>query len=123
MARRCLVRVRAAGSVGGFVLILRDFDERHDVGVDDLERRLGPQLAAQQPDRFLVRVHVLGSASHKAGDQHALKRRDVELRLNGRFDRDFEIVGAARQGDGRASGRQQGEREATTCLSLDSSGH
>ena len=74
-----LVRLRTAGRIGRLVLILRDFDERHDVGVDHLERRLGAELAAQQADRFLIRVDVLGAASHEAGDEDALKRRDIEL--------------------------------------------
>ena len=43
--------------------------QRHDVGVDHAQRRLRAQLAAQQPHRFLIGVHVLGAAGHEAGDR------------------------------------------------------
>src|SRR5207237_9838822 len=86
---------RGALFVRRFVLVLRDIEERHDIGVDHPQRRLRPQLASQQPDGLLVRVDVLGSAGDEARDEHALKRRHVELRLNGRFDRDFVEVGTA----------------------------
>ena len=59
--------------------------------------RLGAQLAAQQPHGFEVRVDVLGAAADEAGDEHALERRDVHLRLDGRLDRDLVEAGAGRR--------------------------
>jgi hypothetical protein len=86
-------------------LILRDLDERKEVGVDDFQRRLGAQLAAQQPHRLLIRVDVFAAAGDEADDQHALERRDIQLRLDRRLDRDLVIAGAARQ-------RERGEHAA-----------
>ena len=93
---RAPARPRSSRALARLVLFLRDVDQRHDVGVDHLERRFRAELAAQQADRFLVRVDVFGAAGDEAGDEHALKRRDIQLRLDRRFDRDFEVVGAAR---------------------------
>ena len=94
-------------------LILRDFDERQDVGVDDAERRLRAQLAAQQAHRFLVGVDVFAAASDEADDEHALKRRDVELGLDRRLDRNLVVVGTQH---GQCGDRRDGdgERQAAT---------
>ena len=101
--------------VGCFVLLLRDVDERHHVGVDDLERRLGAQLAAQQPHGFLVGVDVVAAAGDEAGDEHALERRYIQLRLDRRFDRNLVGVGAARDEHDRGSGRGERGSEQPTC--------
>ena len=82
-------------AVRGFILVLRDVDERHDIGVDYFERRLGPELTAEQSNRLLVRVDILRSTRDETDDEHALKRRHVELGLDWRFDRNLVEVGAA----------------------------
>ena len=99
--RRRVGRAAPRRRVRGLVLVLRDLDERHDVGVDDPQRRLRAQLAAQQPDRFLVGVDVVGAAGDEAGDQHALERRDVQLRLDRRLDRDLEVADGPQATRGR----------------------
>ena len=97
----------AAGAVArrrrrlaALALRLRDLDERQDVGVDDLQRRLRAQLAAQQPDGFLIGVDVFVAARDEAGDQDALKCRDIELGPNRRLDRDLEVARPARERHG-----------------------
>ena len=84
--------------------------QRHHVGVDHPERRLVAELTAQQADRFLIRVEVLVAAGHEAGDEDALERRHVQLRLDRRFDRDLERVGAA--GDDRRGAASPPARRA-----------
>ena len=86
-------------------LFARELDERQHVGVDHAQRRLRAELAAQQPHRLEIRVHVLGAAGEEAGDQHALERRDVHLRLDGRLDRDLVEV--------RARAQRERKREAS----------
>src|SRR6185503_7176780 len=72
----------------------RDILQREYIGVDDAQLRLRPQLAAKQPRGFQVSVHVLGAARDEAGDEHALKCRHIQLRADGRLDRDLERVSA-----------------------------
>ena len=78
-------------------LLVGDLGERQHVGFDHAQRRLRAQLAAQQPHRLEVRVHVLGAAGDEAGDEHALERRHVHLRLDRRLDRDLVEVRAGRR--------------------------
>ena len=99
------------------VLILRDLAQLHDVGVDDSERRLRAKLAAQQPDRLLVRIDVVGAAGDESGDQHALECRDVELRLDGRLDRDLEVARRRSRQRPRARCRDGRSRQLTASLS------
>ena len=103
-------------------LILCDVHERQDVCVDDSQRRLGAKLAAEQTNRFLVRIDILGAAGHEAGHEHALKWRNVQLWLNGCFDRDFVVVGPARRNPHRGDDGG-GEREPTASLCLNRSDH
>src|SRR4029453_7441690 len=101
---------------GRLRLILRDLDQRKNVGVDDFERGFGAQLAAQQPHGFLVGVDVFAAAGDEAGDEHSLERRDIQLGLNRRLDRDLQITCAAgKRGGGQERGRR-GERQSTCCL-------
>ena len=78
-----------------------------DVGFDDAQRRLRAQLAAQQAHRFEVRVHILGAAADEPGDEHALERRHVHLRLDRRLDRDLvEVVQPERRTAATSAERQ-----------------
>ncbi len=101
----------------GLVLILRDLDERHRVGVDHAQRRLRAQLAPQQAHRFLVGVELVVAAGDEAGDEHALERGHVELGPDRRFDRDLEQLAAAGHGQHGAGRRDRTERETVTCPS------
>ena len=87
----------ATPAAAGFALglFLARCRERQDFGFDHAQLRLRAQLAAEEPHRFEVRVDVVGAAADEAGDEHALERRHVHLRLDGRFDRDLVEAGAA----------------------------
>ena len=91
-------RLLAAAGLGPLPcasLLGGDVEQRQDVGVDDLQVRVAAQLAAEQPRRLEVGVHVFRAAGDEAGDQHALELRDVQLRRQGRLDGDV-IEGRAR---------------------------
>ncbi len=79
-------------------LFLRDFDQRQHVRFDHPQVRTCAQLAPQQAHRFEIRVDIVQAAGDEAHDVHALERRDIELRLDRRLDRNLVEVGAAGRG-------------------------
>ncbi len=85
--------------------------QRHHVGVDDLQLGLGPELAAEQTRGLGVGVDGLRAAAEEPGDEHALERRDVELRLDRRLDGNLveaQAAGRCQRDDGEASDRGGG---------------
>ena len=73
----------------------RHVHQRQYVGVHDAQIRFHPQLAAEQPHRLHVAVHIVGAAREKAGDEDALERRHVELGRDRGFDRNLVEAGTA----------------------------
>ena len=92
---------------------LRDFRERQYVSFDHAQARPRPQLAAEQAYGLEIRVHVVRAAGDEADDMDALEGRDVECRLNGRFDRNLVAGDAGHQGDSdeRATYRRCGSTD------------
>ena len=76
------------------LLLSGDFGQRQRFGLDDAQAAFLAQLAAEQSDRFQIRVDFFVAAGDEAGDQYALERRDIQLRLDRRFDRDLEVARA-----------------------------
>ncbi len=91
----------AVAAFGGDVL------ERQYVGVDHAELGLRAQLAAQETRGFQIAIDILGAAGNEAGDEDALKRRDVQLGPDWRLDRDLERVRAGRRQQHRGDTAEQ----------------
>ena len=108
LCRPCLRRSwPAPPSLPARLVLGRDFHQRQHVGIDDAQLGLGAQLTAQQARRLEVAVDVVGAAGDEAGDEHALKRRHIELRLDRRLDRNLVVVRASR-----------GQQDAATMLRI-----
>ena len=76
------------------------------------------QLAAQQPDGLLIRVELVVSAGDEPGDEHPLKRRDVQLGLDWRLDWNLEGIRTARDGRRDPDGDHSQQQTPTRVLFL-----
>jgi hypothetical protein len=85
--------------LGGRNILERALGDGDGVGIDHAEDVLGPELAAKQPHRLHVRVHVVAGAGEEAGHIDALEGRDVQLGRNRRFNGDFGVTAATTAGE------------------------
>jgi hypothetical protein len=82
--------VAPSGGSGGTVILTRSA-----ASSDYAKAGLRSQLAAKQPHRLEIGVHIVGAAADEAGDEHAAERRHVHLRRERRLDGHLEEIGAA----------------------------
>ena len=84
-------------------LLPGELGERQRLGFDHAQAAFLSKLAAEQAHGFEIGVDLFITAGDEAGNEDALKRRDVQLGLDRRFDGDFEVA--------RAPGERADERQ------------
>ena len=76
---------------------------------DKAMRPFHPFESSQQPSRFGIRIDALRAGVEEPGDEHALERRHVDLRLDRCFNRDLVERGATGQRQRHAEANDRGD--------------